>query len=468
MSAQTPSSPIDDLTFADLLRIALEDLPGASRRRSGRCTAPSTPASRCSSCSRGSSSSGCSWPSRSPSRSSAPACACSGSPARAPARAAVHRPERRGAGAASRSPPARLRAGRRRPGPALRARPTTSAGAAGRTGSRCRRCRRPGTGSSCCWTATARRAGATLSLLVEARRGGAGRARVAARRGRRAPRRRTLRWTAIGPDGPSSRSTSSDGTGGLRRSGLLRAVAGPRSGTASAGAPRLRATVIAGRFTEPVRDRRGRHPNAVVARHRVPGQRRRHATSWRRSRCPARSGACRLPGAAGVLDDGAGDVVLTGRRARRRAPRLARPSRRWVGIGPADRVLPRRPRARRAALRRRARRPHPPAATGGRRGRRTPRRAAPRQPRRARSLGRRSGGRTRRATRSPPPAAPTPRRSTPPASAPPTRSPRPTARSPRTTRAGSPRTRPGWAVARAHGLGRPPPRLPVRRRVPAR
>ena len=107
-----------------------------------------------------------------------------------------------------------------------------------------------------------------------------------------------LRWTAVGPDGSEAVVAVADGTGGLRRAGLL-GVDWPAPWNAlGAGPCRLRATLVRGRFTEPVRVR-GVHANAVPAAHRVAGRSRsrRRPTSTRAAARPARRGSgARRPG----------------------------------------------------------------------------------------------------------------------------------------------------------------------------
>jgi predicted phage baseplate assembly protein len=144
-----------------------------------------------------------------------------------------------------------------------------------------------------------------------------------------------LRWEAVGPGGTASAVQVADTTGALRRSGLL-ALAWPavwdEPGTE---APRLRAIATAASYTEPVRVV-AVGPNAVIARHRVPASA--DVSDQLRGFLALPGQLVRLPGAAGQLLDEDGDVVLTvterdGARHDWTAVRS------WVGVGPADRVV---------------------------------------------------------------------------------------------------------------------------------
>jgi hypothetical protein len=176
--------------------------------------------------------------------------------------------------------------------------------------------------------------GAPLSLLVElaAAPGVAAAWRPAAVD---APPPAQLRWEATGPDGGHAPVAVTDTTGALRRSGILRLEWPEVWDRPGGGARVLRATAVAASYTEPVRVLEVR-PNAALAHHRVtqtaplddqlagflalPGQR------------------VRVPGAAGLLCDGSGDVVLSvTERTGERHDWLG--VRSWFGVGPADRVF---------------------------------------------------------------------------------------------------------------------------------
>ena len=78
-----------------------------------------------------------------------------------------------------------------------------------------------------------------------------------------------LRWTALGPDGSETAVAVDDTTGGLRRSGLLGLTWPGVWDALGAEGCRLRATVVDGSYTEPVRIVAA-YPNAVLAENRVP------------------------------------------------------------------------------------------------------------------------------------------------------------------------------------------------------
>jgi predicted phage baseplate assembly protein len=141
-----------------------------------------------------------------------------------------------------------------------------------------------------------------------------------------------LRWEAIGPAGTVAAVDVQDGTGALRRSGLLTLAWPAVWGEAGGDAPRLRAVATRSSYTEAVRIV-AVAPNAVVARHRAP-----------RSADVSDQVAAflALPGQKIDLPDAAGrlltDVVLTvsERDGQRHDWTSARS---WVAIGPEDRVF---------------------------------------------------------------------------------------------------------------------------------
>ena len=144
-----------------------------------------------------------------------------------------------------------------------------------------------------------------------------------------------LRWEAIGPDDAREQVEVDDTTGAFRRSGILR-LAWPAAWDRAGTQPRrLRATAEQASYTEPVRIL-GVHANAVAARHRVA------ESADVSAQLPAfialPGDRLRVPGAAGALCDGDGDVVLsvTERSGERHD---------WHGVrttvrsGPGDRVF---------------------------------------------------------------------------------------------------------------------------------
>jgi hypothetical protein len=144
-----------------------------------------------------------------------------------------------------------------------------------------------------------------------------------------------LRWDAIGPDGARAPVDVHDTTGALRRSGILR-VAWPDIWDRPGPDPRrLRATAVSASYTEPVRIL-AMHPNAAIARHRVA--QRADLSDALRGFLPLPGQVLRVAGAAGLLCDSDGDVVLsvTERGGERHDWRGVRT---WVGSGPADRVF---------------------------------------------------------------------------------------------------------------------------------
>jgi hypothetical protein len=145
----------------------------------------------------------------------------------------------------------------------------------------------------------------------------------------------TLRWEAIGPDGSLERVDVDDSTGALRRSGLLRLPWPAAWDTAGPQPRRLRATALTASYTEPVAIL-GVHPNAVIARHEVAAGADLSAAMAGFLALPDQLLA--VPGTAGTLCDGDGDAVLSfierdGERHDWRGVRT------WVGSGPAERVF---------------------------------------------------------------------------------------------------------------------------------
>jgi hypothetical protein len=177
-------------------------------------------------------------------------------------------------------------------------------------------------------------AGATLSLLVE----------VAAAPGVAASWQAgavevdppaQLRWSAVGPDGALAQVDVVDTTGALRRSGLLRVTWPEVWNRSGAGSPRLRATAVAASYTEPV-EILGVHPNAVVARHSVACTA--DVGDQVAAFLPLPGQVVKVPDAGSALCDGDGDVVLTVTELDGVAHRW-RGARSLVGSGPGDRVV---------------------------------------------------------------------------------------------------------------------------------
>ena len=144
-----------------------------------------------------------------------------------------------------------------------------------------------------------------------------------------------LAWLAVGPDGSTEPVTVEDGTGGLRRSGLLR-VSWPRVWNRVGGSGcRLRVTVSSGFFSEPPRILAAT-PNAVTSRHLVPGTADLGAEVAALLVLPDQR--LRIRGTAGLLHDAPGSVTLE----------LTEPDgvehvwtsvADWVGVGPDERVF---------------------------------------------------------------------------------------------------------------------------------
>lgn len=144
-----------------------------------------------------------------------------------------------------------------------------------------------------------------------------------------------LRWTAIGPDGAEEDVVVDDGTGGLRRSGLVQ-VPWPEVWNRVGGhGCRLRMTATSGGWSEPVRVS-GVHANAVVARHLVLE----HAdvTDQLAAWLPLPGQVLRVPGTAGLLADApdAAKLTLTERDGTDQTWTAVQT---WVASGPADRVF---------------------------------------------------------------------------------------------------------------------------------
>jgi hypothetical protein len=144
-----------------------------------------------------------------------------------------------------------------------------------------------------------------------------------------------LSWEAIGPAGTVTAVDVDDRTGALRRSGLLSLTWPSVWNEAGPDAPRLRVTAMRASYTEPVRIV-AVSANAVVARHRVPGAA--EVSPQVSVFLPLPGQVVDVPGAAGRLLDGEGDVVMsvTERGGARHDWTSVRS---WVGIGAADRVF---------------------------------------------------------------------------------------------------------------------------------
>ena len=141
-----------------------------------------------------------------------------------------------------------------------------------------------------------------------------------------------LRWSAIGPDGSSAPVAVEDRTGAFRRSGLLR-LPWPDVFDRPGGEPRrLRATAVSASFTEAVRII-SVHPSAVVARHRVATTT--DVGAQLRGLLPLPAQILRLADAAGQLIDD--DVVLSV--LERDGAHDWHGVRSWVGRGPGERVV---------------------------------------------------------------------------------------------------------------------------------
>jgi hypothetical protein len=144
-----------------------------------------------------------------------------------------------------------------------------------------------------------------------------------------------LRWTAVGPDGRESAVAVDDTTGGFRRSGLLHLDWPEAWNVVGPGACRLRATALRGRYTEAVRFD-GVFPNAARASHRVV--RDLDVTDQARRFLALPAQRLRIPGAHQQLADEPGAASLSMLEAdgdRHTWTSVAA----WVGTGPGDRVM---------------------------------------------------------------------------------------------------------------------------------
>jgi len=145
-----------------------------------------------------------------------------------------------------------------------------------------------------------------------------------------------LGFTALGPGAasqPAEPVEVDDGTGGLRRPGLL-AFAWPAAWSAP-GKCRLRITAQSGSWTEPVR-LRAVHPNAAPAEHLVLQSVSVDAELARFLPLPGRR--LRLPSPPGTVCDRPGAVRLTVTEADG-AVQEWRSVTSWTGAGPGDRVM---------------------------------------------------------------------------------------------------------------------------------
>lgn len=152
-----------------------------------------------------------------------------------------------------------------------------------------------------------------------------------------APPAATLAWTAVGADGGTEPVRPSDGTGGLRRAGLVRLAWPAVWNRLGPDRPRLRAVVTSGRFTEPPR-LAFVVANAVVARHLVPASA--DVTADLAAWGPRPGSRVRVPGTSGQLNDGAGavELVLTVE-PDETGPTTWRSVTDLTGVGPDDRVF---------------------------------------------------------------------------------------------------------------------------------
>jgi hypothetical protein len=144
-----------------------------------------------------------------------------------------------------------------------------------------------------------------------------------------------LVWTAAGPDGSETAVAVIDDTGGFRRSGLLRLPWPAVWNTVGAAPCRLRARAVLASLTEPAAVR-GVYANAVPARHRQ--QQQLDVREQLRAFAPLPSQRLALPGAAGVLCAGTGEVTL-------RVTEIDGSQQVWTSVsdwtwvGPDDRVM---------------------------------------------------------------------------------------------------------------------------------
>jgi hypothetical protein len=116
-----------------------------------------------------------------------------------------------------------------------------------------------------------------------------------------------LSWTAVGPDGTEAAVAVTDGTGGFRQSGLLRLAWPEVWDRLGGGRCRLRVRAVRGGWTEAVAVR-GVYPNAVRATHRQPRQV--DVSAQLQALLPLPGQRLQLPGTAGAVLDGPGDVWL--------------------------------------------------------------------------------------------------------------------------------------------------------------
>jgi hypothetical protein len=144
-----------------------------------------------------------------------------------------------------------------------------------------------------------------------------------------------LRWTAVGRDGSESAVVVDDSTGGLRRAGLVH-LDWPEVWNALGGEPcRLRATMTQGRFTEAVRIN-GAYANSAVASDRVAQVA--DLSGQLGGLLPLPSQQLRVDGAAGQLLDGPGAVTVTWLEQDGQ-PYTWTSVTDWLATGPADRVF---------------------------------------------------------------------------------------------------------------------------------
>ena len=144
-----------------------------------------------------------------------------------------------------------------------------------------------------------------------------------------------LRWEAVGAAGGVETVTVEDTTGAFRRSGLLRLDWPGVWNEPGPDRPLLRAVAVSASYTEPVRVL-GVAPNAVVARHRIPATL--DVSAQIRAFLPLPGQIVGLPGTAGLLLDGEGDVVLSvDERSGERHDWTA--VRSWEAVGPDERVF---------------------------------------------------------------------------------------------------------------------------------
>lgn len=143
----------------------------------------------------------------------------------------------------------------------------------------------------------------------------------------------TIVWTAVGPDGAEASVAVEDTTGSFRHSGLVR-LDWPAVWERPGSEPRrLRATAIEASWTEPVRIL-GVHPNAGVARHRV--EETADVSSALRAFAPLPGQRLEVPNAGGLLCDDEVTLSVTELTGERRDWTAVRS---WVGTGPEDRVF---------------------------------------------------------------------------------------------------------------------------------